>query len=174
MAMVADFVALTAGSQIRAGIVPPMLTAQKKASGVTVLIVDDSADMRRYLRILLELDCYHVETAGDGMEALRRLDEGWVPDVVLLDLQMPRLNGLRTLRRIRKLHPNLKVIICSAEENPRKLRLAAALGANAHLSKPVHHLYLSAAVERCLGLEPSPPPAQAASVITLPTPTETS
>ena len=147
-----------------------MLSAQTKAPGVTILIVDDSADMRRYLRLLLELDRYHVETAHDGMEALRLLKEGCIPDVVLLDLQMPRLNVLRTLRRIRKHHPDLKVIICSAEEDPRKLRLAEALGANAHLSKPVRHLYLSAAVERCLGLSPPSPTPHAASVITLPTP----
>ena len=146
-----------------------MLSAQTNAPAVTILIVDDSPEIRRYLRLLLELDRYHVETAEDGMEALRRLKEGCIPDVVLLDLQMPRLNGLRTLRRIRKHHPDLKVIICSAEEDPRKLRLAEALGANAHLSKPVRHLYLSAAVERCLGH--TPPTPHAASVITLPSPT---
>jgi len=149
-----------------------MLSAQTNTSGITVLIVDDSAEMRRYLRILLELDRYHVETAEDGREALRRLDEGYLPDVVLLDLQMPRLNGLRTLRSIRKRHPALKVIICSAEEDPRKLRLAEALGADAHVSKPVRHLYLSAAVEQCLGQSPTTPTPHAASVITLPAPTE--
>ena len=148
-----------------------MLSAQTNAPGVTILIVDDSPDMRRYLRVLLELDRYQVETADDGIEALRRLKEGCLPDVVLLDLQMPRLNGLRTLHRIRKHHPDLKVIICSAEEDPRKLRLAEMLGADAHVSKPVRHLYLSAAVERCLGPRPSAPPSHA-SVITLPSPTE--
>jgi CheY-like chemotaxis protein len=148
-----------------------MLSAQAKAEGFTVLVVDDSPDMRRYLRILLELDRYRVETAEDGLEALRRLDQGCNPDVVLLDLQMPGLNGLKTLRRIRKVRPELKVIICSGEENPRKLRIAAALGANAHLTKPVHHLYLSAAVERCLvGIAPPAPLGQGASVITLPPP----
>lgn len=149
-----------------------MLSAQTNGSAVTVLIVDDSAEMRRYLRLLLELDRYRVETAEDGRQALRLLDEGCCPDIVLLDLQMPRLNGLRTLRSIRKRHPELKVIICSAEEDPRKLRLAEALGANAHLSKPVRHLYLSAAVERCLGLSPAAPAEHVASVFTLPAPTE--
>jgi len=147
-----------------------MFSAPSNGAGVTVLVVDDSPDMRRYLRLLLELDRYHVETAGDGLEALQRLEEGCDPDVVLLDLQMPRLDGLRTLRRIRKQRPDLKVIICSAEEDPRKLRLATALGANAHLTKPVRHLYLSAAVERCLG--GGPPAPQSASVITLPPPCE--
>ena len=145
-----------------------MLSVRSHSEGATVLVVDDSPEMRRYLRLLLELDCYHVETAGDGREALRLLDEGCMPAVVLLDLQMPRLNGFRTLRRMRKLYPHLKVIICSAEDDPRSLRLAAALGAHGHLMKPVQHLYLSAAVERCLGLEPAVMPTQAASVITLP------
>lgn len=149
-----------------------MLSAQTNASTVTVMIVDDSAEMRRYLRLLLELDRYHVETAEDGRQALRLLDEGCSPDIVLLDLQMPRLNGLRTLRSIRKYHPSLKVIICSAEEDPRKLRLADALGADAYVSKPVRHLYLSAAVERCLGLSPCAPASHVASIITLPAPTE--
>lgn len=146
-----------------------MLSAQN-ASPVTVLVVDDSVEMRRYLRLLLELDSYHVETAEDGRQALRLLNEGYAPDIVLLDLQMPRLNGLRTLHSIRKYHPDLKVIICSAEEDPRKLRLASALGANAYVSKPVRHLYLSAAVERCLGLSPATPIPHVASVITLPAP----
>jgi chemotaxis family two-component system sensor histidine kinase/response regulator PixL len=152
--------------------VSPLLSARPNSAHPTILVVDDSPDMRRYLRILLELDRYHVETAGDGHEALRRLEEGCAPALVLLDLQMPGLNGLRTLRRMRKHHPDLKVIICSAEENPRKLRLAAALGAQAHLTKPVHHLYLSAAVERCLGAAPPAMASQNASVITLPPPGE--
>jgi CheY-like chemotaxis protein len=149
-----------------------MRTAPSNSANPTILVVDDSPDMRRYLRILLELDRYHVETAGDGLEALRRLDEGCSPAVVLLDLQMPGLNGLRTLRRMRKLHPDLKVIICSAEEDPRKLRIAAALGAQAHLTKPVRHLYLSAAVERCIGARRVEMASQCASVITLPSPGE--
>jgi CheY-like chemotaxis protein len=149
-----------------------MLTSQTNAAHSTILVVDDSPDMRRYLRILLELDRYQVETAGDGHEALRRLDEGCSPALVLLDLQMPGLNGIRTLRRIRKQHPDLKVIICSGEDNPRKLRLAIALGAQAYVTKPVQHLYLSAAVERCLGGAQANETSQSATMITLVPPCE--
>lgn len=144
-----------------------MLSPRTSNGNATILVVDDSPDMRRYLRLLLELDRYHVETAGDGSEALRRLGEGCAPAVVLLDLHMPRLNGFRTLRRMRKLYPHLKVIICSAEDDPRKLQLAAALGAEGHLTKPVQHLYLSAALERCLALDSSTASSSAGSVITL-------
>lgn len=149
--------------------VPLMLSTRTHTANATILVVDDSAEMRRYLRLLLELEDYHVETARDGIEALRRLDEGCTPALVLLDLQMPGLDGLSALRHMRTHYPDLKVIICSAENDPEKLFLAAQLGAQGHLSKPVHHLYLSAAVERCLSVEEHEV-THTASIITLPAP----
>jgi two-component system, response regulator, stage 0 sporulation protein F len=116
----------------------------------TILVVDDSPAMLRYLRRLLELDSYQVETASTGSEALERVRAGYVPAVVLLDLRMPGLDGLKTLRRLLKLRPGLKVIMCSGVNDPGEVRRAALLGAQAYLIKPVQHLYLSAAVERCL------------------------
>ena len=51
-----------------------MLATRTNTENATILVVDDSSDMRRYLRCLLELENYRVETASDGLEALRRLD----------------------------------------------------------------------------------------------------
>jgi CheY-like chemotaxis protein len=116
----------------------------------TILVVDDSPEMLRYLRALLELDAYRVQTACDGGEALQCLESGVQPDIVLLDLEMPRLDGMRTLRRIRELHPELKVIMCSGVADSRVAQQAVALGAASYLTKPVHHLYLTAALDRCL------------------------
>ena len=122
-------------------------TGTRKA---TVLVVDDSPEILRYLRLLLEMDSYQVETASNGLEALKSLRHGCSPDIVLLDLQMPGLDGLRTLRRLRKLRPELKVIMCSGVTDSRKIEQAQALGVEAYLTKPVHHLYLTAALEQCL------------------------
>jgi CheY-like chemotaxis protein len=105
--------------------------------------------VQRYFRFLLELDQYSVETADNGEEALERVREGPAPGVVLLDMQMPGMDGLETLRSLRQLQPNLKVVICSGEENPDKIGEAVRLGAQAYLVKPVSHLYLSAALDRC-------------------------
>jgi CheY-like chemotaxis protein len=116
----------------------------------TILVVDDSLEMQRYLRILLELDAYRVEVAGSGREALQILRQGCTPEVVLLDLQMPGMDGLETLRRLQELRPRPQVIMCSALDDPGKIAEAAALGAHAYLLKPVQHLYLSAAIDRCL------------------------
>lgn len=106
--------------------------------------------MLRYLRVLLELESYQVETATNGREALQRVRDGCVPAIVLLDLQMPGLDGMSTLRRLRKLQPGVKVIMCSGVDDPGQAQRAASLGAEAYLTKPVKHLYLSAALERCL------------------------
>jgi CheY-like chemotaxis protein len=120
----------------------------------TILVVDDSLEMQRYLRILLELDSYQVETASNGHDALQSMRRGCAAQVVLLDVQMPGMDGLETLRRLQEFRPNLKVIMCSGVDDPVKIREANALGAQAYLLKPIQHLYLSAAVERCLHEEP--------------------
>jgi CheY-like chemotaxis protein len=132
-----------------------MVSGQLDCPKPTVLVVDDSPAMLRYLRVLLELDSYNVETANSGEEAVRRIRSGCVPAAVLLDLQMPGMDGLKTLRHLLKLRPGLKVIMCTGVEDPEISRQAARLGARAYLTKPVKHLYLSAALKRCCGLDSS-------------------
>jgi len=60
------------------------------------------------------------------------------------------MDGLQTLRSLLKLRPDLKVLMCSGVDDPGKMRRAVTLGARDYLTKPIQHLYLSAAVERCL------------------------
>lgn len=142
---------------------PIELTAVRPA----ILVVDDSPAMRRYLRLLLESDSYLVETAESGLEALHCVQRGRTPDVVLLDMQMPDLDGLQTLRILRKLRPDLKVIMCSGVDDPRQIRRASLMGACSYLTKPVQHLYLTAALEHCLSHAPMVKPASLPPVLTL-------
>jgi CheY-like chemotaxis protein len=137
-----------------AGLVSPMVYLGLTPAKATVLVVDDSPEMQRYFRLLLETDSYRVETASNGYEALRSLRRA-IPQVVLLDLQMPGMDGLETLRRMQALRPQPKVIICSGVDDPVKILQAAALGAHSFLMKPIQHLYLSAALERCLNEGPA-------------------
>ena len=147
-----------------------MLSAPVGQAKTTVLVVDDSVAMRRYLRLLLELDSYQVETANSGAEAVRRLREGLSPALVLLDLEMPGMDGLKTLRRLLKVNPELKVIMCSGVDDPRKVQRAAKLGARGYVTKPVQHLYLSAAIERCLRPCTSQTKTSRGSLIVMPPP----
>src|ERR1700720_529822 len=100
------------------------LSARANGPKATILVVDDSPDMLRYLRLLLEIDSYQVETASNGADALRRVRQGCAPAVVLLDVQMPGMDGLKTLRRLMKLQPDLNVIMCSGVDDPAKIRRA--------------------------------------------------
>jgi CheY-like chemotaxis protein len=149
-----------------------MTSMEPRSRKATIMIVDDTPEIQRYLQTLLELDAYQVVTAGNGYEALQILHLGCIPDVILLDLQMPGMDGLETLRRLRQFRPAPKVIMCSAVDDLEKMRAAAALGARAYLVKPVQHLYLSAAVERCLQPDPTMrfPQLAAANVFVLPSP----
>src|SRR5690348_5516579 len=67
----------------------------------TVLVADDSAANRELLAVILQQNGYHVVRANDGMEVLERIGEAR-PDIVLLDVHMPRLDGYQTLQRIRQ------------------------------------------------------------------------
>ena len=68
----------------------------------SILVVDYEPSMLGYLRTLLELDSYRVETASSGSEALQRVRRDPQPTVVLLDLLMPGLDGLETLEKLRE------------------------------------------------------------------------
>ncbi len=115
-----------------------------------ILVVDDEPGMLAYLRTLLELNSYEVETVSSGNDALDAVIRGPVPDVVLLDLVMPGLDGLETLDRLRHLRPGLNVIMLSCISATRKVVDAVHLGAQDYLTKPFQEAELQAALKRCL------------------------
>src|SRR5215813_13526498 len=69
-----------------------------------ILLVDDEPGMLRYIKTLLEVDDYKVETATTGEEALQKIEKGLEPDLVLLDVLMPGIDGLQTLEQLRQKH----------------------------------------------------------------------
>src|SRR5215470_13847995 len=85
-----------------------------------ILLVDDEPGMLRYIKTLLEVDDHDVETASNGEEALATVEKGLQPDLVLLDLLMPGIDGLETLEALRKIQPGMKVIILSSVNDTKK------------------------------------------------------
>jgi len=79
-----------------------------------ILLVDDEPGMLRYIRTLLEVDEHKVQTASTGEEAVECVEKGLRPDLVLLDLMMPVLDGWDVLRVLRGARPDLPVIVLSA------------------------------------------------------------
>jgi len=109
------------------------------ARRIRVLVVDDSAPIRRLLRALFETDP-EIEVAGvaaDGRAALSQIDE-LDPDLVTLDIEMPVLDGISCLRELRKKRPNLPVLMLSTltERGAAATLDALALGASDYVTKP--------------------------------------
>ena len=97
---------------------------------IRVLVVDDHAILRDGIRSLLESqeDIIVVGEAGDGAEAIELADK-LLPDIVLMDISMPKTNGLEATRIIKDRHPQLKVLILTQHDN--REYIAPALGAGA-------------------------------------------
>lgn len=105
-------------------------------SPANVLAVDDEPAMLRYLKTLLEADGHGVQTADSGADALQRLGRGLTPDLVLLDLLMPDLDGLQTLEQMRQINSALRIVMLSCVSDSRKVVQAIRLGAADYLTKP--------------------------------------
>ncbi|MBS1817771.1 MAG: response regulator [Acidobacteria bacterium] len=106
-------------------------------STLSVLIVDDDAEMREMLRQQLAVE-FTVREADSGEAAIRSADEQ-PPDVILVDLGMPRMNGVEVIRRIKSGPVGVRtaVVVLTGDTRPTHLHVAAAAGADAILSKPV-------------------------------------
>jgi two-component system, NtrC family, response regulator AtoC len=115
-----------------------------------ILLVDDEPGMLRYIRTLLEVDDYKVETATTGEEALQLIEKGLQPDLILLDVLMPGIDGLETLERLRQMKPGAKVVMLSCVNDTRKVVQAMRLGAQDYLTKPFQKAELDAVIDLCL------------------------
>ncbi len=113
---------------------PPPRGAQVGAR--RVLVVDDADGIRGYLANLLELQGLEVDTADDGRSALALLESGVAPDAILLDVMMPGLDGIATLKRIRELDASVPVIMLSVVGKASTIVEAMQLGASDYLNKP--------------------------------------
>jgi CheY-like chemotaxis protein len=103
---------------------------------IRILVADDEAGVRSFLRILLEGAGYHVIEAADGRHALRQVRAGRV-DLVITDLVMPELEGIETIRALRKEVPGIGIIAVSGAFEGQFLQIAEMVGADAILTKPV-------------------------------------
>ena len=101
-----------------------------------MLVVDDEGDIRASLRMILEYEGYEVSEAGTGEEALQRL-ESQHPDAVVLDVKMPRMDGLEVLARVRESDATLPVIVMSGHGTIQTAVEATRLGAFDFLEKPL-------------------------------------
>ena len=118
-----------------------------------LLLVDDDVELTELLSSLLTLEGFDVQTANNGLEALQKLDESH--ELVLLDVMMPKLNGLDTLKEIRKVS-NVAVMMLTANGDDIDRVLGLELGADDYLPKPFNDRELVARIRAILRRSVSP------------------
>ncbi|HUZ05292.1 MAG TPA: response regulator, partial [Acidobacteriaceae bacterium] len=115
-----------------------------------VLIIDDESMIRESLEMLLTLEGFHVTSAPDGDQGLRKLDDG-IYDLVLLDLALPGQSGLEILHSIRERQPLLPVIMITAYGTVQNVVDAIRAGANNFTQKPWDNEKLLADIRSSIG-----------------------
>lgn len=116
-----------------------------------VLIAEDMLDTREVLQIGLQRAGFEVFLAGDGEDALRMAGEIGC-DILLLDLRLPKLDGMAVLRRLRaEVQRPLPVILMTASSNAAELERGLAAGAIAYLIKPFRIAEMVSTIQRYLG-----------------------
>ncbi|SRR5258708_5087819 len=101
----------------------------------SILIVEDDPGVQKYVRELLLDNGYSVQTASDGIEAIESIQKSQ-PDLVLLDLSLPKISGESIVAEVRKNWPDLRIIILSAKDTISDIVQGLNLGADDYLTKP--------------------------------------
>ena len=105
-----------------------------------ILVVEDEVHIQRLIKLVLEKNGYVVETVGSGEEALQRLKEGPKPDMILLDILMPGIDGLTVLKTIKAQaeFKELPVVMLTALAQENVVLQGIKLGAKDYIRKPFH------------------------------------
>ncbi len=118
-----------------------------------ILVVDDAEGIRTYLKNLLSLKGYDVLLAEDGQRALEILRDGAEPQVIVLDIMMPGMDGIELLGKIKEAWPQLPVIMLSVVGKAATIVEAMSLGASDYLNKPFEEEELEIALAKVLEKE---------------------
>ena len=110
-----------------------------------ILVVDDEIHVVRLLRKYLASKAYEVHTAVNGLEAIEKVKEV-KPHVVLLDIIMPGMGGIDTLKEIKKINPKIAVIMVTAVIDEELAKRALQLGADDYITKPLDLNYIETSV----------------------------
>jgi DNA-binding NtrC family response regulator len=116
------------------------------ASKEKILVVDDEPSIRKYLQTLLEVEGFDVQTVSSGREAIEKINSGARPEFIILDVLMPELNGIETLRELLKIDRTLNIIMLSCSNEVGTVVEAIRIGAHDYLTKPFEKSELDAAM----------------------------
>ena len=111
-----------------------------------IMVVDDEPSIRKYLQTLLEVEGFDVEALSSGREAIEKVNAGGRPDFIILDVLMPELNGIDTLKELLQIDRSLNIIMLSCSNEVGTVVEAIRIGAHDYLTKPFEKSELDAAM----------------------------
>ncbi len=126
----------------------PDFADEPRVSRIRILVVEDNEPFREFIYSILgkSAELQIIGEASDGLEAVHKAEE-LQPDLILLDIGLPSLNGIEAARRICKLAPKSKIVFLSQESSPEIVRAALSLGVMGYVAKPKAGSDLLVAVE---------------------------
>jgi two-component system response regulator AtoC len=133
----------------------------------SILVVDDDPGVLSYTKALLEMGHYKVDTANSGVEAAERLQNGAKPDLMLVDMAMPEMDGMRTIEACRRIRPDQKIVVLSCMSTPSTVVEAVRLGAMDYMTKPFYKADLDIKMDRWLTPSVPAPAVDGASCETI-------
>lgn len=114
-----------------------------------ILVIDDELELLSLMKEMLEENGYQALCVSNGADGIR-LNEEENPDLIILDLRMPGMDGIETLRQIRKHAPDVRVIIMTGYRSPDSIRDAAELNISEYLNKPFENKQLARVINDVL------------------------
>lgn len=120
-----------------------------------ILVVEDEVHILRLLKIVLSKNDFHVDTAGSGEDALQMLKTGTKPDLILLDILMPGMDGLTVLRTLKSINEfkDIPIVMLTALAQENIVMQGIRLGAKDYIRKPFHPGELGQRLAKHLGRE---------------------
>jgi two-component system chemotaxis response regulator CheY len=135
--------------------IPPTQPPSSSLPELNALVVEDSPMMRQLLVFALSrVKQLRITEADDGVDGLRKLAGGKF-DIILTDINMPIMDGLKLVKRVRTdpVHKDVPIVIITTESAEEDRQRALSLGANAYITKPIQAPQVIAKVKELLGLE---------------------
>ena len=117
---------------------------------IRILVADDADFMYEMLENLIDKNRFEVVGyAADGEEAVRKFKE-LTPDLITMDILMPRMNGIRSIKEIRRVNPRARILVISALSDPDLIKEAMGAGASDYITKPFSVSDLKARISKVI------------------------
>ncbi len=129
-----------------------------------ILVVDDEEGVRHSFKKILARKGYHVVTAKDGLEAIEKAEEER-PSLAIMDINMPKMDGLETLQRLKSIDPDLTIIIMTAHSTSERAITAMKHGAYDYLTKPFDNTSIISLIEKALAERKMPAPSSSVEIV---------